>query len=269
MRLSETGRFAWPALAAAAVLVVLSAALWGLWAAMFSHNDQFRIERVSITGDTSVLTPEEIRSVSRIREGANLFESTAAAARRRILAASLNIEEARVRKRLPDEVDIEIVPRRPIARVVAKDCEFLRALDKDGLVFPILERDEEKYGLLPILNGDKPQVLPPGSRLRAAEGTPTEPEGRLARALQVIRAIDEDPNCVLRVTEADVSDRIYLEMQTPEGRSVRFVWEEIPDEASIRLALDTLASVLRHPGSRGKNRFDVLLTPAPKVVTSP
>ena len=68
MRLSETGRFAWPALAAVAVLAVLSAALWGLWAAMFSHNDQFRIERVTITGDTSALTPEEIRSVSRIRE---------------------------------------------------------------------------------------------------------------------------------------------------------------------------------------------------------
>ena len=77
MRLSETGRFAWPALAAAAVLALLATALWGLWAAMFTHNDQFRIERVSITGDTTALTPEEIRSVSRIREGANLFDSTA------------------------------------------------------------------------------------------------------------------------------------------------------------------------------------------------
>ena len=269
MRLSETGRFAWPALAAVAVLAVLSAALWGLWAAMFSHNDQFLIERVSITGDTSALTPEEIRSVSRIREGANIFDSSAAAARRRILAASLNIEEARVRKRLPDAVDIEIVPRQPIARVVGRDCEYLHALDKDGLVFPILPRDEEKYGMLPILFDDNPPILPPGSRLRDVPGTPTEPEARLARALQVARAINEDPDCPLRITGADVSNRIYLEMQTPEGRTVRFVWEEIPDEASIRLALDTLASVLRHPGSRGKNRFDVLLTPAPKVVTSP
>lgn len=268
MRLSETGRFAWPAFAAAAVLAVLAAALWGLWAAMFSHNDQYRIERVSITGDTSALTPEEIRSVSRIREGANLFDSTAAAARRRLLAASLNIEEARVRKRLPDEVDIEIVPRRPIARVL--DGDFLRALDKDGLVFPILERDEEKYGLLPYLySGVETPHLPPGSRLRAVEGTPTELEGRLARALNVVRMVDEDPDRPFRIMEADVSDRIYLSMQTPEGRTMRFVWEEIPDDAAIRLALDTLAPVLAHPGSRGMNVFDVLLTPAPKVITSP
>ena len=268
MRLSETGRFAWPALAAAAVLALLATALWGLWAAMFTHNDQFRIERVSITGDTTALTPEEIRSVSRIREGANLFDSTAAAARRRLLAASLNIEEARVRKRLPAEVDIEIVPRRPIARVL--DGEFLRALDKDGLVFPILERDEEKYGLLPYLFcGVETPRLPPGTRLRAVPGTPTETEGRIARALQVVRAIDEDPAVPFRIQEADVSDRIYLSMQTPEGRTVRFVWEEIPDDASIRLALDTLANVLRHPDSRGKKSFDVILTPAPKVVASP
>lgn len=268
MRLSETGRFAWPAFAAAAVLSALAIALWGLWTVMFSHNDQFLIERVSITGDTSALTPEEIRSVSRIREGANLFSSTAAAARRRILAASLNIEEARVRKHLPDAVDIEIVPRRPIARVL--DGEFLRALDKDGLVFPILERDEDKFGLLPFLfNGVDTPRLPLGSRLRGVRGTPTEPEARLARALQVVRAIDEDPDLPLRVMEADVSDRIYLSMQTPEGRTVRFVWEEIPDGPSIRRALDTLAPVLAHPASRGMNNFDVLLTPAPKVVTSP
>ena len=268
MRLSETGRFAWPALAAAAVLALLATALWGLWAAMFTHNDQFRIERVTITGDTTALTPEEIRSVSRIREGANLFSSTAAAARRRILAASLNIEEARVRKHLPDTVDIEIVPRRPIARVL--DGEFIRALDKDGLVFPILERDEDKYGLLPYLySGVETPRLPLGSRLRGVRGTPTELDARLSRALQVVRAIDEDPDLPFRVMEADVSDRIYLSMQTPEGRVVRFVWEEIPDEASIRLALDTIAPVFAHRGAHNMNRFDVLLTPAPKVITSP
>lgn len=268
MRLSETGRFAWPALAAAAVLAACAVALWGLWTVMFSHNDQYRIERVSITGDTSVLTPEEIRSVSRVREGANIFSSTAAAARRRILAASLNVEDARVRKRLPSEVGIEIVPRRPIARVL--DGEFIRALDKDGLVFPILERDEEKYGALPYLfDGVETPRLPLGSRLRDVAGTPTESEGRLARALRLVRAVDEDPECPLRVQEADVSDRIYLAVQSPRGLGFRFVWEEIPDDAAIRRALDTAALVLRHPKARDMKNFDVLLTPTNRVVGSP
>ena len=268
MRLSESGRFALPALAAAAVLAALAAALWGLWTVMFSHNDQFRIERVDVSGDVSALTPEEIRAVSRIREGANIFSSTAAAARRRLLAASLNVEDARVRKRLPSEVSIEIVPRRPIARVL--DGEFIRALDKDGLVFPILERDEEKYGALPYLyNGVEPPHLPLGTRLRDVPGTPTEPEGRLARALRVVRAVDEDPDCPLRIQEADVSDRIYLAMQSPRGQSFRFVWEEIPDDAAIRRALDTASLVLRHPGARTMKNFDVLLTPTNRVVASP
>ena len=198
MRLSESGRFALPASAAAAVLATLAAALWGLWTVMFSHNDQYRIETVRITGDTSALTPEEIRSVSRIHEGANMFSFTASAARRRLLAASLNIEDARVRKRLPSEVDIEIVPRRPIARVL--DGEFIRALDKDGLVFPILERDEEKYGALPYLyDGVRTPRLPLGSRLRAVAGPPTATDGRLARApwtrIPSARCASRKPTC--------------------------------------------------------------------------
>lgn len=268
MRLTESGRFALPAFAALAVLAALAAALWGLWSVMFSHNDQYRIGRVTVTGDTTALTPEEIRSVSRIREGANIFSFTAAAARRRLLAASLNIADARVRKNLPSDVSVEIVPRRPIARVL--DGEFIRALDRDGLVFPILERDEERWGDLPmLLDGAEAPHLPPGSELRDAPGTPVEPQARLARALLLVRAVDEDPDCPLRVLEADVSDRIYLVVRTPRGRSFRFVWEEIPDAAAIRRALDTASIVLRHPGSRAMNNFDVLLTPTNKVVASP
>ena len=268
MRLSEPGRFAAPALGALAALAACAAALWGLWTAMFTHNDQYRIETVSVSGDTTALTPEEIRSVSRLREGANIFCTTAAAARRRLTAASLNVADARVRKRLPSSVDIEIVPRRPIARLL--DGEFIRALDRDGLVFPILERDEDKYGTLPFLyNGvDTPRV-PLGSRLRAVRGTPTEAEGRLARALQLVRAVDETPDCPLRILEADVSDRIYLTVQTVHDRTVRFAWEEIPDEASIRRAVDTASLVLRHPDAQSMRRFDVLLTPTNRVVAAP
>lgn len=268
MRLSDSGRLAMPALAACAVLAACATAMWGLWTAMFSHNDQYRIETVSVTGDTSALTPEEIRDISRFREGGNLFATTAAAARRRLVAASRNVADARVRKRLPSRVDIEIVPRRPIARVL--DGEFIRALDKDGLVFPILPRDEDKYGALPFLyDGVETPRLPLGSRLRAVRGTPTEPEGRLARALQFVRAVDEDPDCPLHVQEADVSDRIYLSVQSTDGGNFRFVWEEIPDEAAIRRALDTVSLVLRHPKAQNLKNFDVLLTPTNRVVASP
>ena len=265
MRLTESGRFALPALAACAVLAALAAALWGLWTVMFSHNDQYRIERVAVSGDTSALTPEKIRSVSRIREGANIFSFTAAAARRRLLAASLNIADARIRKRLPSDVSVEIVPRRPIARVL--DGEFIRALDRDGLVFPILERDEDRWSDLPmLLDGGETRRLPPGATLRAVSGTPTEPEGRLARALQFLRVADEDPSCPLRVMEADVSDRVFLVVRSPQGRSFRFVWEELPDAAAIRRALDAVSLVLKAPESRPYNEFVVMTN---RVVARP
>ena len=268
MRLSEPGRFALPALIACVVLAACAAALWGLWTAMFSHNDQYLVETVSITGDTTALSPGEIRGVSGLREGENIFATTAAAARRRLMAASLNVADARIRKRLPSRVDIEIVPRRPIARVL--DGEFIRALDRDGLVFALLERDEDKYGALPFLyNGVETPRLPLGSRLRFARGTPREAESRLARALQVVRAVDEDPDCPLRILEADVSDRIYLSVQSPQGQAFRFVWEEIPDEAAIRRALDTVSLVLRHPKAQAMKSFDILLTPTNRVVASP
>ena len=268
MRLTESGRFALPAFAACAVLAGLAAALWGLWTAMFAHNGQYLVERVRISGDTSALTPEEIRSVSRIREGANQFSFSAETARRRLLAASLNIADARIRKRLPADVSVEIVPRRPIARVL--DGEFIRALDRDGLVFPILARDEDRWSDLPmLLDGGETRHLPPGSVLHDVPGTPTEPEGRLARALQFVRVVDENPACPLRVQEADVSDRVYLVVRSPQGRSFRFVWEELPDAAAIRRALETASLVLLSPDSRSGNHFDVLLTPTNRVFASP
>ena len=268
MRLSESGRFALPALVACAVLAACAAALWGLWAAMFSHNDQYLVKTVSISGDATALTPAEIRSISGLREGANIFSATAAAARRRLMAASLNVADARIRKRLPSHVDIEIVPRRPIARLL--DGEFIRGLDRDGLVFPILAQDEDKYGTLPFLfNGVETPRLKLGSRLVFARGTPVDAKSRLARALQVVRAVDEDADCPLHVQEADVSDRIYLSVQSPKGQNFRFVWEEIPDEAAIRRALDTVSLVLRHPKAQTMKNFDILLTPTNRVVASP
>lgn len=268
MRLSEPGRFALPALGALAVLAACTAALWWLWGTMFSRNGQYRIETVSISGDTSALTPEEIRSVSGLREGGNLFDTTAAAARRRLKAASLDIADARVRKRFPSAVEIEIVPRRPIARLF--DGRVTWALDKDGLVYPILERDEDKYATLPLLyNGVDATHVSSGSHLRAVQGTPAEPEGRLARALQLVRVVDETADCPLRIFEADVSDRIYLAVQASPDRTIRFVWEEIPDEDAIRRAVATATDVLRHPGARSFRNFDVLLTPVEKVVASP
>lgn len=268
MRLTESGRFALPALAACAVLAGLAAALWELWSVMFPDNGQYRIERVWIAGDTSALTPEEIRSVSRIREGANMFSFSAEKARRRLLAASLNIADARIRKRLPADVSVEIVPRRPIARVL--DGEFIRALDRDGLVFPILERDEDRWSDLPmLLDGGETRHLPPGSVLHDAAGTPTEPEGRLARALRLLRFVDENPGCPLRVQEADVSDRVYLVVRSPQGRSFRFVWEELSDAAAIRRAVETASLVLLRPDARAKGSFDVVLTPTNRVFASP
>lgn len=255
MRLKETA----PWLA----LIALGLACFFAWrwldGAMFSRNPQYALRTVRIESGFAK-SPEEIRDIAGLREGVNLFSFSASDVRRRLLRTTPNIAEVEVSKTLPDRVDVVVHDRVPVAKL----CSSRLALDADGLVFTILPRDADRYHALPLIeNGAEPYRPDAGRRLRDAAGTPVGVEARVMRALRVVRLWAQAFGAVaepsFRIANLDVSNATFLELRTADNRLVRLVWEELPDDASILLALGVVDETLRDPASAGKTRFDVVV----------
>ena len=158
MRLRETA----PWLAVLAIGLACFFAWRWLSATMFSRNPQYELRRVSIEPGYAK-SEQEIRDITGLREGVNLFSFRASEVRERLLRTTPNIADAEVTKILPDAVEVVVHDRIPVASL----CSPVLALDADGFVFTILPRDVERYRSLPrIENGAEPSRPPARSPTR-------------------------------------------------------------------------------------------------------
>ena len=256
MRLRETA----PWLAVLALGLACFFAWRWLSGEMFSRNPQYALRRVEIAPGYAK-TEQEIRDITGLREGVNLFSFRASEVRERLLRTTPNIADVEVSKRLPDAVSLVVHDRVPAAKL----CSPRLALDADGFVFTILPRDAERYRSIPLIeNGSEPWRPDAGRTLSGTPGTPTGVEARVMRALRVAtlceRVFGHDAANPLRLRVLDVSNSTYLTMLTEDNRFVRLVWEEIPDDESILQGLALADETLRDPAARGKKQFDVILS---------
>ena len=238
---------------AVAVAVVFAGSV--LWGAMYSRNPQFELRTIEIVPGATK-SAGEIRALSGVREGDNLFASRADEIRRRILSAAPEIADAEVSKTLPGSLRIAVRDRVPVALLL----DERRALDADGLVFPLVGRDVARWRSLPrIENGPSRSVAEAGRRLAGTPGfTPETAEAKMERALRLVVALDARPDFPTRVSTLDVSDPAYLVLLTGENCMVRILWEEIPDDAAINDALDLLEGTLRDARSARAGRLDIM-----------
>ena len=251
MRLRETAP--WLALLALATGCFL-AWRW-LSRAMFERNPQYAIRRVEISPGFAV-SEAEIRDVTGLREGVNLFSFSAAEVRNRLLLTKRNLADAEIAKTLPDTVTIVAHDRIPAAKL----CSSRLALDANGFVFAILPRDAERYRAVPLIeNGASPYRPDAGRTLSDSPGTPTGVEARVMRALRVALLCDR-PERAFRLSNLDVSNPTYLVLLTGDNRVIRLVWEELVDDTAILQGLSMADDTLRDPASRAHKRFDVVLS---------
>lgn len=255
-----------PVFAAVAAVAAVSAFCWGaFWRAAFSRNPRWAATEVAIETGLAK-TPAEIRDITGLREGVNLFSFSAAEARRRLLDSTLNIADAEVSKMLPGTVRIVARDRVPVAKLFSDNL----AVDAGGLVFTLLEKDRDRWHGLPrIEDGARRPRIDAGRTLTDAPGTPSGAEARAARALKIVAAAaDAAATLPFSVSAIDVSDPNYVSILADDFRELRFVWEEMTDAAAIREAFALVADVMRDPRSAMQRRFDVLLR-ARKVVGAP
>ncbi|MBI5746552.1 MAG: FtsQ-type POTRA domain-containing protein [Nitrospirae bacterium] len=136
----------------------------------------FTVSSVKIAG-LYRLKEEEIISLSGIGSGVNILQVDLDEVYQRIKENPW-VRDVQIRKELPVSIAVEIIERRPEARVAAKNGTYL--VDNEGMV---LERADMAYDFLPLIKGLDHIEISPGKRVdwkNAGEG------------LEIIKMISSD-----------------------------------------------------------------------------
>lgn len=112
-------------------------ALVGFWVWERTQSDRrFSVTRVEISG-ARFTSPAALQAITKRHSGSNLFRLDVAQLRMEIESLPW-VESAKIEKRIPDIVAIQITERRPVALLHAGDTP--RYVDREGRPFALLSR---------------------------------------------------------------------------------------------------------------------------------
>jgi cell division protein FtsQ len=169
-------------------------------------SSRFAVSHIGVIGNTNV-TAQTVIEQSGLAEGRNILKLPIAEAATAI-AKIPRVRSAVVRRKLPDEIQIEITERQPSALILAKE---LLLLDHDKKVIDRFDSTKEKD--LPLITG---RVL-----RGASIGDILDSDG-IEQALQVIDAMAEPAlSNSIRLSEINIDDlENILIITEPFGASV-------------------------------------------------
>lgn len=203
---------------AAALPVVLAAPLWG--PRVLERTPWFRVERVEVAG-ARMVAPHDVLAASGIRRGESVWrrpDPWVAALRRHP-----GVEDARVVRRLPSTLRVEVREKRPVGLVEA------------GTLHPVTARGE----VIPV---DPARVAVDLPLLRGAAVRADRPADARVRALaaEVGRLGQLDPGLLARVSEVEWSgrDAVLLSVSAPDARVLLPVGAGSDRLRRLRAALD-------------------------------
>ncbi|MET0397825.1 MAG: FtsQ-type POTRA domain-containing protein [Longimicrobiaceae bacterium] len=202
---------------AAALPAALAAPLWG--PRLLERTPWFRVERVEVAG-ARMVAPHDVLAASGIRRGESVWrrpEAWVAALRRHP-----GVEDARVVRRLPSTLRVEVREKRPVGLV---EAGALHPVTARGEVLPV---DPARVAVdLPLLRGGAKQGRSDDARVRAL-------------AAEVGRLGQLDPGLFARVSEVEWSgrDALLLSVSAPDARVVLPVGAGSDRLRRLRAALD-------------------------------
>ncbi len=224
------------------------------WPAFASHP-YFRLQSVKVVCDSREAEPTVLASIAGLYDGTTLWQVDPDAGEH-ALESMAWVRDARIERRFPAAVRLEVHRRKPVAATLGPDGPYL--IDAQGVVFR--EGGSRKYPDLPYVTGWQ-AIADRGRRIE-----------RLRLAIDLLAALAEEP--ALRVSQIDVDAdgvfRLYLEGRrlplllgrrpSPEriARRVRAIVAALPgtltgirevdlsygDRAVVRVADGRVASVL-------------------------
>ncbi len=150
--------------AIASIAWVAVASLRSLSAVLFTRNPTFTLRRLDLTSDGR-LAPDLLQRFAGIGIGTNLFELQLRRIRSDLMAVPA-VREVRVRRRMPDTLEIRIQERLPIARIVMPGTDLPLVVDADGW---IIVADAAAAAAQPLLTGFSPPGVRPGIQIVSPE----------------------------------------------------------------------------------------------------
>jgi cell division septal protein FtsQ len=226
------------------VAAIGTAAFFGLRTSLdkfFFKNSEYTLRRISFELD-EILTREEALAATGLREGVNIF-SVDLAKVEAALRAIPQIENVRIERSLPDQIDISISARRPIAWVAAEGekgdpsaSEKSLLVDAGGFLLRP-HRIVPEYYHLPVIYGVK------GDNVRNGEPTPTED---LRLALQLLETLSRHPESLLHIRTIDVSRGYRLEVVNDTNARIIFGTSDFEEQ------LARLQQLLAHCDESGR-----------------
>lgn len=219
------------AVAAATVALVLG----GLCAAYdyAVANPRLAVERIEVRGNR-VYRPEEVAARASLAKGEAILNLDLAAIEAR-LEADPRIARAVVRRILPDAVEVEVVERRPIARL--RIGGEMYGVDAEGVPFPLIPSAEDVA--FPALSLER---LSP----KAGEALPREVAGA---ALDAAAALPED--LAGRVSEIRVEADGGVILVLANGPTVRL------GKQDLERRIGELAELLERPEAASASWIDL------------
>ncbi len=207
----------------------------------FFKNSEYTLRRISFDLD-EILTREEALAATGLREGVNIF-SVDLAKVEAALRAIPQIENVRIERSLPDQIDISISARRPVAWVAAEGekgdpsaSEKSLLVDASGFLLRP-HRIVPEYYHLPVIYGLK------GDNVRNGEPTPTDD---LRLALQLLETLSRHPESLLHIRTIDVSRGYRLEVVNDTNARILFGTSDFEEQ------LARLQQLLTHCDESGR-----------------
>jgi cell division septal protein FtsQ len=139
----------------------------------FFANPDYRLSVIAVQTD-GTLQREQIMKTAELSEGLNIFAVNLARVRD-LLQQLPQVDEARVERKMPNEIDIHITERKPIAWITsenavsnpfASDAAFL--VDARGILMKEKKLLPE-YLALPLITGCSSEALVPGKAVDSFE----------------------------------------------------------------------------------------------------
>jgi cell division septal protein FtsQ len=176
----------------------------------FFENPDYRLATIDVQTD-GTLQRDQVLKIADLREGENIFQVNLAQVHQ-VLQQLPQVDEVQVLRKLPGEIDIRLVERRPIAWITSEkqisdpfqsDVAFL--IDARGVLMKEKQLLPEYLGL-PLITGCTSESLEPGKIVQSVEAKAALELLRLsARSFMQtrfqIREIDTSKGYCLTVTD--------------------------------------------------------------------
>ena len=201
----------------------------------FTKNKTYEVRVVEVNTD-GVMTREEALSATGIREGVNIFSLSLESAQQ-ALASIPEVAAARVERKLPDTVTIQIDARCPVAWVAPRDTgadpaamETSCLVDAGGIMMKP-QGFESPHARLPVVYGVPTEQWRPGDKIDMPE---------LQAALQLFDLASERTNPEITLRAADIAKGWCITAWSDPQTRLTFGLENLPAQ------LDRLQLIMQH-----------------------